>query len=383
MYHQIADKMRDEFKSEVAKQQKTFAAKERALQQREDALEAAIESRLKELRQQAETKARAALSLELEDVKRQAAEKEIALAAAKKAELDLRSRARKLEEREKSLELEAARKIDAERGKIRDDVTKRLQEEYRLKEADKDKKLQDVMKANDDLRRKLEQGSQQAQGEVAELDLEDLIRAAFPHDHVEPVAKGINGADVIQRVTSRTGQVCGTIVWEVKRTKAWHEGWLQKLKDDQRALKAELAILVTDALPKDCANFGHRGGVWVAGPSCAIGLATALRVHLIEIAQTKSSAIGKNEKMEVMFRYLAGAEFRQRIEAIAEAFIDMQQDLQEERRVAERRWSKREKQIQRVITSTAGMYGDLQGLIGSSLQAIPALSYDGGEADAA
>jgi hypothetical protein len=162
-------------------------------------------------------------------------------------------------------------------------------------------------------------------------------------------------------------------------TKAWHDGWLQKLKDDQRAVKADLAILVTNVLPKDCNHFSHLGGIWVASLPCAIALATALRLHLIEVAHTKLSAVGKNEKMEVLFRYLAGAEFRQRIEAIAEAFIDMQQDLQEERRVAERRWSKREKQLHRVITSTAGMYGDLQELLGSSLQTIPALTYDGSD----
>ena len=54
----------------------------------------------------------------------------------------------------------------------------------------------------------------------------------------------------------------------------------------------------------------------------------------------------------------------------------MQEDLQEERRIAEKRWSKREKQLQRVVLNTSGMYGDLQGLIGSSLEEIPALTAD-------
>jgi hypothetical protein len=149
---------------------------------------------------------------------------------------------------------------------------------------------------------------------------------------------------------------------------------LQKLKDDQRLVKAEVAILLTEALPKDCRNFAQISGVWVTNPECAISLAIALRSQLIQLETTKLAAVGKNEKMEVLYRYLSGTEFKRRVEAIVEAFIEMQDDLQEERRIAERRWSRREKQIQRVISNTSGMYGDFQGLIGSSLQTIPALT---------
>ena len=230
------------------------------------------------------------------------------------------------------------------------------------------------MTVNDELRRKLQQGSQQTQGEVLELELEELIRSAFPADQIEPVAKGRNGADVIHKVFTKSGHFCGTIVWELKRTKSWSDGWIAKLKDDQRLTKAEIAILVSEALPKDCQHFAQISGVWVASPQCAISLAVALRKQLTEIAMTKLAAVGKNEKMEVLYQYLSGIEFKQRVEAIVEAFIEMQEDLQEERRVVEKRWAKREKQIQRVVLNTSGMHGDLQGLIGSSLQEIPALT---------
>jgi hypothetical protein len=379
MYHQIAEKTREELKAEFARQQKTIASREKKLSDRENALDELVDQRVKASQAQLERdvtkKVKQSLALELEDLKRQAAEKDQRLEQAQKAELVLRSRSRELEDREKALELETARRLDHERQKVQEETAKRLQEEHRLKDAEKDKKLQDAMKANDDLRRKLLQGSQQTQGEVSELELEQVIRETFPLDRIEPVPKGVNGADILQRVVNRPGHACGTIIWEIKRTKTWSDGWIQKLKDDQRVVKAEMAIIVSDALPKECNSFGQVNGIWVANRHCALNLAVALRLHLIEIAMTKLAAVGKNEKMEIMYRYLSGSEFKQRIEAIVEAFIEMQDDLQEERRIAERRFSKREKQIQRVISSTAGMYGDLQGLVGSSLQNIPALTF--------
>jgi hypothetical protein len=287
--------------------------------------------------------------------------------------LELRKQNRSLEEKGKALELETARKLDAEREKIRDDASRELQEAYRLKDAEKDKKLQDALRVNDELRRKLQQGSQQTQGEVLELELEELIKSSFPMDDIEPVPKGINGADVIQRVLSKAGSLCGTIIWESKHTKTWNDTWTAKLKDDQRAVKADIAVLVSEALPKACKNFGQYDGIWVSTAQCAPALASALRSQLIEVALAKMAAVGKNEKIEVLYGYLSGPEFRQRVEAIVEAFVDMQKDLHDERRVTERRWSKREKQIQKVISNTSGMYGDFQGLIGASLQTIPLL----------
>ena len=439
--------LRAELKTESLRQQKAFAAREKELKEKENALEELIEDKLTaeraKLTQEAETKARNALSLEIEDLKRQASEKDQRLASlqrselelrkqkrdgedreksfelnlqqklseerekiksettkevrdvlsveisdlkeqaaekdrrlveAEKAELLLRKEKRELEEKGKRLELEVARRIDAERTKIQEDTAKQLQEEFRLKDAEKDKKLQDAMKVNDELRRKLQQGSQQTQGEVLELELEELIRTTFPMDQIEPVPKGVNGADVIQRVMSKSGHLCGTIIWESKRTKTWSDAWLSKLKDDQRYVKAEIAVLVSEALPKDCRDFGQYEGIWLSNPQCAISLAVALRTQLVEVAMTRLAAVGKNEKMEILYQYLSGSEFKQRVEAIVEAFVDMQKDLQDERRVMERRWAKREKQIQKVISNTSGMYGDFQGLIGSSLQTIPLLT---------
>jgi len=383
IYHQIADQTRAQFKSEFLEQQKKLAAKERELADKEKTIDQTVKEQVESARikvlKEAEANARQTVAVEIEDLKRRAIEKDQQLEQAQKAELELRTQKRSLEEREKNLELETARKVDEERRKIQEETEKRLQDAYRLRDAEKDKKIQDATRVNDELRRKLEQGSQQTQGEVLELELEQLIANAFPSDRIEPVPKGVSGADALQRVINSSGHSCGSIVWESKRTKSWSDGWIVKLKDDQRSVRADIAILVSEALPKDCKNFQQINGVWVSSPQCALPLAMALRSQLVEVEMAKLSAVGKNEKMEVMYRYVSGSEFKQRVEAIVEAFVDMQNDLQEERRSAERRWAKRDKQIQKVISNTGGMYGDLQGLIGSSLQSIPLLA--SGESD--
>ncbi len=378
LYHQIAEKAQAGAKAETLKQQKLLEEKEKQLKEKEAAVEQTVQSKLKveraQLELEAKEQAKKQVSVELEDLKRQSIEKDARLAEAQKSELELRKQKREIEEREKNLELETARRMDDERKKVQEETAARIEEGHRLKDAEKDKKFQDVLKANEEMRRKLEQGSQQTQGEVLELELEEMIRVNFPNDTIEPVPKGVNGADVIHKVVSKAGHPCGTIVWESKHTKAWTEGWVGKLKDDVRLVKGDMAILVTEVLPKGVKNFVHLNGVWVTNAQCALPLAVALRSQLLEVATTKLAAVGKNEKMEVLYQYISGSEFRQKVEAIVESFVEMHSDLQDERRVAERRWSKREKQIQRVISNTAGMYGDFQGLIGSSLQSIPSLA---------
>lgn len=377
IYHQIEEEARQNVNAEFAQQQSSIVEREQELKDREAGLDKTIQDRIRDaqdrLQSEATAKAQLAVSVEIDDLRRLAAEKQLLLEASQQQELELRKQKRSIEDREKSLELELTRKLDEERVKIEEAITRRLDDQHRLRDAEKDKKLQDAIRVNDELRRKLEQGSQQTQGEVMELQLQQLLSNSFPDDVIEPVPKGVSGADLIQRISSRTGNRCGIILWESKRTKSWSDTWLQKLKDDQRVLKAEIAILVSDALPRDCENFKHISGVWITNSQCALSLAFALRLQLIEVEMTKLAAVGKNEKMEILYRYLSGSEFRQRVEAIVETFVEMQGELQEERRIAERRWAKREKQIQRVIANTSGMYGDLQGFIGTSLQAIPAL----------
>jgi hypothetical protein len=225
----------------------------------------------------------------------------------------------------------------------------------------------------DELKRKAEQGSQQLQGEVFELQLEATLRARFPLDAIEPVGKGEFGGDVLQRVVGPAGQACGAILWETKRTKNWTDGWLPKLRADQRAAGAELAILVSKALPKEVDTFGHVDGIWVTDFPFIVPLAIALRQSLIEVAGTRHAQEGQATKMELVYQYLTGPKFRHRVEAIVEKFSDMHADLDRERKTMTRLWAKREAQIQGVIESTAGMYGDLQGIAGKAFQEIDGL----------
>jgi hypothetical protein len=230
-----------------------------------------------------------------------------------------------------------------------------------------------MRKQIEDLKRRAEQGSQQSQGEVQELELEKEISQLFPVDNVKPVPKGLKGADVIQEVLTNSGNLCGIIIWESKRTKNWSDGWIAKLKNDQRTVKADIAVIVTQVLPKDIRNFGFVDGVWVTNYISLQGLVIALRQKLTELAYTKALVMSKDKKADILFQYLTGPEFRQRVEAIIEAFSDMKTELDKEKRLYERSWAKREKHLQSVLLNTAGMYGDLQGMIGSSMQTIPAL----------
>jgi hypothetical protein len=367
--HQIAERARAESSAEIAKLKNSLARKEQDIRDRENKLDEAVKARVATLtagiEQEAWAKARGSVSTEIADLKNQLAETSQQRDLAQKAELEARKRARELDERAKNLDLEAARKIDAERQKIQEVATRRADEQYQLKLAEKEKQIQDAKRANDELKRKLEQGSQQAQGEVLELQLEELLRSTFPMDQIAPVPKGLNGADIVQKVMSRSGRLCGTIVWESKRTKVFSEPWLQKLKDDQRKLTAEIAVLVSEALPKDCGTFIYMNDVWVSNPQCAVSLAAALRMQLLNVAGARAAAAGAKQKSEILYEYVvASTQFRQRVGAIAEAFIGMQAGLQEEKRTTQRQWAKREKQIEQVISNTAGMYGELQALTG-------------------
>ena len=300
---------------------------------------------------------------EKKDLEERLAEKDAKLREANEQELVLRKEKLKLEEEKRDFELEKQRQLDEERKTISEEANRKATQESQYQIAQLKKQLTDATKAKDELARKLEQGSQQTQGEVFELQLEDLLKAEFLFDEILPVPKGVNGADIIQKVRDRSGRECGQIAWESKKTKAWSDGWIQKLKDDQRIIKAEVAVIVSVVLPDDIKGFAFRDGVWICDIKLAVALATALRVNLESLSREKAMSVGKNEKMEVLYAYLTGVEFKQRVEAIVEAFSNMDDGLRKERMAYEKIWAEREKQIKKVITNTVGMYGDLSGLV--------------------
>lgn len=285
------------------------------------------------------------------------------LEKARQTELSMRKRERDLERKQQELELTVARKLDEERNRIISETQARAAEQHRLKDAEKERQLADMRRQIEDLKRKAEQGSQQLQGEAGEEELEAMLRATFPCDDIAPVAQGIRGADLHQTVLDSRGARSGAILWECKNAKNWSESWIAKLKEDQRTLRADAAILVTTSLPKGCTRFAVIDGVLVTEFACAAAVAGVVRSHLLQLAQTRSAVVNKDQKLELLYRYLSGIEFRQRVEAIVEAFERMREDLDQERRAAERQWAKRLKQIESVTFNISGMYGDLQGLV--------------------
>jgi hypothetical protein len=310
------------------------------------------------------------------DLVNQVAEQRRKADDAQKRELALLSRTRELEERQQELDLEVARRVDAEKSRIEEELRRVAAEQHALKLKEKDKQIEDLKALLEEARRKSEQGSQERQGEVLELDLEAVLERSFPQDVIRPVPKGVRGADLIQEVRDAALQPCGSIIWESKNTKQWSPNWPEKLKDDQRASGASVAILVSVSLPEGMGSFGLVDGVWVSSLGCYLPLAVALREQLIRVAFARKAAEGMHDKMESLYTYLSGDEFRHRVEAIVETFRVMQDQLARERRAMEKLWKEREKQIERVVVNTVGMYGAIRGIIGAKLPEIPALDLE-------
>lgn len=367
----------DKREAEVRRQQEEVSAAKARI---EDQVAAKLSEARKQISEDEAKKARALLGNDLEAKNREiealqevAAAREQKLVAAQREQAELLRKQRELDDEKRELEITVEKRVTASLEVVRAKAKIEAEEALRLKVTEKEEQISSMQRQIEELRRKAEQGSQQLQGEVLELQLESMLSARFPMDLQEPVAKGEFGGDLLHRIVGPTGQMCGSILWETKRTKNWSDGWLVKLRSDQRAAKAELSILVSGALPKSVESFDYVDGVWVAHPRYVIPIAVALRQSLIEISAMRVACEGQESKMELVYNYLTGSNFRHRIEAIVERFTEMHDDLNRERKATMRLWAKREAQIQGVVDATVGMYGDLQGIAGRAMQEIPAL----------
>jgi len=348
----------------------------RELDVRQGEIDAAVEQKLRAersvLAKAAEKKASDTYAGRLLAVEQELADKRAKLAEAENAELALRKERRILEEEKQRLQLEVERRLQAERLTIREATQKEEEQTYLLKLAEKEKIISDMKRQVEELRRKGEQNSQ-LQGEVLELELEAMLRTAFPADQVEPVPKGRNGGDVVHKVVGPNGLQCGTILWESKRTRTWSNEWLTKNREDQRIAGAHVGAIVTTTMPKGVETFDRLEGVWVAAMRCTLPLAKALRHALIEAAMAKVAAQGRDGKMERLYEYLTGPLFRGRVSAIVEACVTMQADLDAEKRALTKHWAKRQRGLELLMNGTAGMYGDLQGIVGRSMPEVQGL----------
>jgi hypothetical protein len=364
--------------AEVARQVDALRREQKELVTAREQIEEQVTQRLEAKRIQlvaAEAKkAKEAVTTELQAKAAEAAELRRALEAnnaklaeAQQAQAEIMRRQRVLDEEKRELDLTVEKRVHASIGDIRAKARQEADEAARLRVLEKDQTIESMARTIEELRRKAEQGSQQSQGEVLELELEELLRGRFPTDIIEPVGKGELGADVVQQVNGLIGQPAGIVLWESKRTKGWSDAWLTKLRDDQRRCGADVALIISQALPKHIQHFDLVDGVWIAHPRCAIPVAVALRQTLIEVNSSRLAQQGQQTKMEKVYQYLTGIKFRQRVEAVVEKFNDMREDLDKERKFMSRQWAKRETQILSVIESTVGMVGDLQAIAGKAM----------------
>lgn len=347
-------------------QLRATAEREVALAARERTLEAQVAAA-------AEARAAELFGSERAAFEQQLQQQSQSLAQMRERELGLIAAQQRLADEKAGLELEVARRMQAARTEI--EAQARAFEKARadFDKAELQKKLDDVSAKLAEAQRKAEQGSQQLQGEVLELALEEQMRRAFPVDVFEEVRKGVRGADLLQRVTTRSLQTAGTLLWEAKRAKEWGRDWPAKLKEDMRASGAEVGILVTTTLPREIPPghvFGVYEDIWVTSWAAAVPLAAALRERVLEVHKQRLVSSGKGEKMEALYDYLTSPQFAQKLKAVYAAFRTMQDDLARERSQAEQRWARREKQIATGLRELLGFAGDVQGLSAQTLQQL-------------
>jgi hypothetical protein len=327
-------------------------------QEREERANAEAEQRIKEMH--------AANAKVIQEAERMKANNENILAQKIR---ELETKEVQLKADAEKLQLENERTLREAQSRLEGEVRTKLETEAKLKEAENITLMASMTKQIDELKRKAENASQQLIGEAQEIALEEALRMAFPSDIVEPVQKGMSGADCILKIRTN-GEILGTIVFECKRTKAWLGEWVNKLKDNQRTVNAELAILVSQAFPSDMkTKAGVYEGIWITDFHTAISLITALRAGLIYASTMKTLLNGSDEKSQKLFKYVTSPEFRGNMQAIIETFIAFEADLAAEKRAAEKQWKKRQATITRALTATNRIYGSLQGTLGD--KALP------------
>ncbi len=363
----------------LAQQAKDLDAKARDI---DDQVAVKLREERKRIAEQEKARILAEQAEQTKALEQELQEKRTQIAAANKKELDLRRRQRELEEKAAAIELDVERKLATERKRISEEAGVKAAEEQVLKLREKDDKIEALTRKINDLQRQAEQGSQESQGEALEGALQDSLQQAFPFDLFAEVKKGQKGGDIIQIVRNAAGKECGKILWESKRTKEFSGKWIEKLKSDQQEAGAELAVIVSVVLPKEIRCFGLYEGIWLSDFASCSSLAAALRLVLIQAARERSLSANQNTLKDVIFQYVTGQEFVMQIRAIADAFVRMKGQLDQEKRAMERIWKNREKQIETVIANISGIHGSLEGYLGSkALPPVDLFTLDAGIED--
>jgi len=364
------DSIREEVQNELRGQMKEWQ------KQKEIETAALIEAEKKKMHADLENNLKKNIAAEyeaqLQQFQKNATEAETKLQAARAKEIEFLQKEQGLKTKEAELELTLQRQLIEERGKLQEQLAKEEAEKNNLKEQqfamrtkELEKQIEDQKKLVEEMRRKQEQGSMQLQGEVQELMLEELLQTTFPFDKIEEVGKGVRGADCIQVVRNQFGNESGKIIYESKRTKDFANEWIEKLKSDMRTLGADVAIIVTQTLPKDMDRFGEKDGVYICTFTEVRSVALLLRNALLKIAEAKKSQENKGDKMVMLYDYLISSEFSEQWKAIREGFMSMKLSIQKERDTMEKLWKAREKQLEKVLLNAAHIKGSVEGIAGA------------------
>ncbi len=371
------DRIWKEKQLQLQKEQLEFEQKRKKAQEEYKLkIEADREKIKQELKIQAQKEAEEKNALKLKEFETESEKKSAEIKLLREKEIAFMRKEKELKEAQEQMTI----KIEKERLEteklVEEKIKKQEAEKFLLREREFQKQLDDQKKLVDEMKRKAEQGSMQMQGEVQELAIEEVLKAQFPFDIIEEVSKGIRGADCIQTVRNSLGVECGKIVYESKRTKNFSNEWIEKLKEDMRLVGADVPVLITETLPKDQNSFTLINGVWVCSFSEFKSLAFALRDGLIKVKKVQDANENKGDKMQMLYSFLTGNEFKSQVEAIIEGFNILRSDLEKEKRAMQNIWKKREKQIEKVISNTINMYSSVEGIAGSSVQPIQSLGFE-------
>ena len=382
LYHQVEEKLQKEFEARKSKADKEAKEQLDAIKAEKDKLEKDKEA----LKEQVDKEVKSKLAIEktaiekslrekisgeseeqLKSLQKELNEKSAQVKELNRTKAEVEKLKRDKEELKEQIELEKEREFSEKLKEEKAKIKKQAEESSAMKIKELEKQLEDQKELAEEMKRKAEQGSIQLQGEVQEIILKEVLTSLFPFDLIEEVGKGIRGADVIHKVRNKIGGECGSILYESKRTKSFSNDWIGKLKADAVLAKADLCIIVTEALPDGMDKIGHKDGVWICTFQDFRGLALALREGLIRISEAYSNQSNKGEKMQMLYDYLTGNEFRLQIGAIIEGFSDLQKSYLQERNAMEKIWKQREKQLQKVLLNTNHFIGSIKGIAGSSI----------------
>lgn len=396
LHHQVEEQLKKQYNDELTKEKEKYESKASELSKEQeklneekrqqdkqiaDKVNAGLKQKEIELKEKYKTEASEEQSDAMNLLRKELEEKSGKIKELNKATAELEKVKREKKELADSIkaetEKEFSQKLDAEKKRIQ----KEEQDKNELKKKELEKKLEDQKRLTEEMKRKQEQGSMQIQGEVQELVIEEWLSNQFPLDTVEEIKKGERGGDCVQTVNTRTYQNCGTIYYESKRTKAFQQNWIEKFKADMLEKKTDIGVLVTEAMPLGMERFGLKDGIWICSFEEFKGLCTVLRESIIKISATITTRDNKGNKMGMLYDFLTSNEFRLQIEAIVEGFSQMQTDLITEKRAMTKIWSKREKQIEKVISNTVGMYGSIKGIAGNAIQSIQLLELPSNDED--